>query len=328
MKLTGKELTEIIKQQNKPKPAQKETQQFTLTKYKTKFTLSFTSLLDDEIILENITEAALPSLIDFWTNDAITYTIENNTIKLEPNLFWKFYKSTPEHKKILTNTGFKMKINGKPTKFAGRETYFSKNIGIYGIIYHNHLLYVGSSITDYMERWKQHQRAFAKKDKEGNAMYALLNLKEQELEYKLLYTEEEINQLYEAAQKLFPKEQFLNSLVIQALEKCTIEKYKPYFNHEGIQTSYKYTVKSYHITKKDLTTLENLVKPAIIEMQYEPYELRAYTSHNYPEFIVDDNDREYMYERINEYIKIRGREDTPTIDKWHKTEVNYGENET
>lgn len=95
--------------------------------------------------------------IQYWYMCDGKYKVENNIIVLETELYWKFYKTFNKGKDFLK---YNWIINGKECRFMTTKEMFDNNKrGIYGIYYNGELIYIGS-VSDYIERWKQHEEEF------------------------------------------------------------------------------------------------------------------------------------------------------------------------
>ena len=180
-----------------------------------------------------IAQDAFESLI----ND--TYTLlPQNQIYLMPSNYWTIYKRWPEGKGFLTvKNNARVFINDQRYRFV--EPYYYFNVdkespgGVYGIYYHDELIYVGSSTQDMVARWKEHDAYFRSKG-DLNEMYRF-GYDPNEIEYRTLKTGDEIAETIGVNR--------ISSWLIEYTEYIYIDIFKPKWNKEGNTKPFEFKVR-------------------------------------------------------------------------------------
>lgn len=98
-----------------------------------------------------------------WKNKITEYTLlPEGYVYLKPKIFWDIYKKVSYGKEFLCGTGYKMYVNDELYTFPDTKFYFSNQTpsqkGVYGIYYHDELLFIGSS-SDILETWIAHDKS-------------------------------------------------------------------------------------------------------------------------------------------------------------------------
>lgn len=158
-------------------------------------------------------------------------------IYLPPTIYWNIYKKMPGGQNFIKNYSFADE-NDKSIayRFAFPSMYFDNTFsnlnggnGIYGIYYGNMLIYIGYTKKGFINRFKEHEDAFIRKDKRLNDMYGKYNL--DDIEFRILIDEEELQDMLGIDEPLDPE-------VFQLIEYCLIKTIRPIENIEGRVSPY------------------------------------------------------------------------------------------
>jgi hypothetical protein len=131
-----------------------------------------------------------------------------------------------------------MFINGEEHKFVSPDYYFKDKIpAIYGIYYNDEIIYIGSS-TNYTQRWGEHILGMMGAQnhwKNNPQMYSNLKDYMEELEFKVLYSEEEMREIMG-----IDDSKFFSSYMMEYIEEKCINHYRPKYNKAGVSLPFKY----------------------------------------------------------------------------------------
>lgn len=193
--------------------------------------------------------------IKLWTDvikvDDYSYNSESGLVILKTSLYWDIYKRYQHGKALIQGTGRSdTSINGQSFTFPTTAFYFQKidvdtnrdvqncYRGVYGIKCGDELVYIGSSSTNIMERWREHMKAFCRKDITAmvrSHMYLDLKDRLDEISFILIYSDRDIADMMN-----FPVGYLPSTYLIQYTELLLIRAYKPKYNSEGIDTNFKF----------------------------------------------------------------------------------------
>lgn len=98
--------------------------------------------------------------------------------------------------------------------------------GVYGIFQKGKIVYIGSTIRPFRERWKEHQANF----KAGKSDTLYQAVKNEDLEYKVLFSVKD-----------FLCSRPLSRSEIEAIELALITQYRPIGNVAGVKTPFTFT---------------------------------------------------------------------------------------
>lgn len=177
--------------------------------------------------------------INIWLNKISTYNLTGEgDVALIPEEYWSIYKGTHSGQQILKGVGYRMFINEEEHKFVSTDYYFKdKTPAVYGIYHNDEIIYIGSS-TNYTQRWGEHilgMMGVQRHWKNNPKMYSGLKDYMEELEFKILYSEEEMREMMG-----IDESKFFSSYMMEYIEEKCIGHYKPKYNKAGVSSPFQY----------------------------------------------------------------------------------------
>ena len=163
-------------------------------------------------------------------------------IYLPPAIYWKIYKLMPGGKNLIKNYHYVNTQDNTIYKFPDTQMYFDSSFssvnggnGIYGIYHKDNLIYIGYTKQGFQTRFNQHRDGFKNKDYRTSKMY--INYDLDEIEFRELITEEEI-------QKLFSTTEPIDKEILQLIEYSLITVLRPVENIKGVSSPYELELSS------------------------------------------------------------------------------------
>lgn len=212
---------------------------------------------------------------------------ELHLIMLPIPLYWEIYKRHLYGKEFIKHTGITTNclwINGVNYTFPKPEDYFKNSSiqntvrGVYAIKRNENIIYIGSSSTNVIERWKEHVKCFLERSP-LNEMYTAIEDYKQ-LSFELIYSDEDIN-------NMFPiKVTKVSAEMIQYTEQLLIKAYQPAFNSEGKTIPFVYRAGP-RLAGIDPDYL-NIIQTFLIDCEKEkPEEIKQWFIEKYSENIYN-----------------------------------------
>ena len=173
--------------------------------------------------------------------DQYTLIPGTHLITLPAPLYWNIYKKQLYGKEFIKHIGILTNclwINGVNYTFPQPEDYFKNSSvlkavrGVYAIKKGEEIIYIGSSSTNVIDRWKEHVQCFLNRSP-LNDMYAAIE-DTSELNFELIYSDDDINNMFPV------KVSQVSAEMIQYTEQLLIKTYRPVFNKEGKTTPFIY----------------------------------------------------------------------------------------
>lgn len=173
--------------------------------------------------------------------DQYTLIPGTHLITLPAPLYWNIYKKQLYGKEFIKHVGILTNclwINGVNYTFPQPEDYFKNSSilktvrGVYAIKKGEEIIYIGSSSTNVIDRWKEHVQCFLNRSP-LNDMYAAIE-DTNELNFELIYSDDDINNMFPV------KVSQVSAEMIQYTEQLLIKTYRPVFNKEGKTTPFIY----------------------------------------------------------------------------------------
>ena len=173
--------------------------------------------------------------------DQYTLIPETHLITLPAPLYWNIYKKQLYGKEFIKHVGILTNclwINGVNYTFPQPEDYFKNSSilktvrGVYAIKKGEEIIYIGSSSTNVIDRWKEHVQCFLNRSP-LNDMYSAIE-DTSELNFELIYSDDDINNMFPV------KVSQVSAEMIQYTEQLLIKTYRPVFNKEGKTTPFIY----------------------------------------------------------------------------------------
>lgn len=175
---------------------------------------------------------------------------DKHMIALNVSTYWMIYKKIMYGRNFIMLNGCKFIFNSENYKFPLPQQLYS-NIekyskgtgsvirGIYCIKENGTIIYVGSSVTDMKQRWKEHVENFKyRKQQLLNKMYT--EVKDlNNLEFEILMTDEDIKNNFPYPVK------YIDCFVVEYTENIFIKALKPKYNVQGIRTAFEYKNRNY-----------------------------------------------------------------------------------
>lgn len=135
--------------------------------------------------------------------DQYTLIPGTHLITLPAPLYWNIYKKQLYGKEFIKHVGILTNclwINGVNYTFPQPEDYFKNSSilktirGVYAIKKGEEIIYIGSSSTNVIDRWKEHVQCFLNRSP-LNDMYTTIE-DTSELNFELIYSDENINNMF------------------------------------------------------------------------------------------------------------------------------------
>ncbi len=240
MRKYGKELT------NQTITTQQMTSDTQVLKEDSNVTIIFKSGLGDEFKMifsspkrEKYAAAASVMFEKIIENDYTLYP-ESRLVYLRPSIYWNIYKRFLYGKEIIKGTGNQLLVNGERYHFPDTQFYFSSAKdeligdirGVYGIYYDDVLLYIGSSVSGVIERWKEHDSAFRGG---GPGLMYTKGFNADEIRYELLVSLDEIGKILGVESPARWLVEFVESICIKTM--------RPVYNVEGKTSDFRFKVR-------------------------------------------------------------------------------------
>ena len=203
------------------------------------------------------TSSLLFNTLFYWTNMITRYWINGNQLVLDENVFWQIYKDLPSGRRFLQGVGYSLEIDGIGYKFAPPDYYFQdKKSAVYAIFFKDELVYIGSS-TRYINRWTEHIRGMSAEEPYYSMnleMYNALTGHLEDIEFKVLYSEDEIRNIMSIKSK-----DYITLYALECIEEKCIKHYQPKYNKEGRLYPFKYRGTESYALKERAKQLDDIL---------------------------------------------------------------------